>query len=92
MNKQENVEEMLAEATRQLGQHVGDILTLSAVVSKVAEDLVDIGNGLIMAGKGMEATQLDAVVHMAIPVLQRWDREHPGLMPLPKDGVRWSER
>lgn len=70
---------------------LGDLLTLASMASKVCENHVDFYAGLFAAGKEVEASQIDGMLHDCISVLGKLDRQNPGLMPVPHDGETWAE-
>jgi hypothetical protein len=48
--------------------------------------------GLIQGEKEVEANQILSMKNDCIQVLGKLDRENPGLIPVPHDGVEWSVR
>lgn len=71
---------------------IQDILLLIQIASKGAEFSDHMWTGLMQDKKTFEADQWRAAVKDATSVLVKIDREQPGLMPLPHDGVPWKDR
>lgn len=71
---------------------IQDIMLLIQVASKGAEFQDHMWSNLMQDHKTVEADQWRAAVKDVTAVLAKIDREQPGLMPLPHDGVPWAER
>lgn len=65
---------------------------LIQIASKGAEFSDHMWTGLRQDQKTFEADQWRAAVKEATTVLAKIDREQPGLMPVPHDGVEWKDR
>lgn len=71
---------------------VQDIMNLIQVASKAAEFEDHMWSGLMQDRKNFEADQWRAAVRQAVLTLAKIDREQPGIMPVPHDGVEWKDR
>ncbi len=71
---------------------IQDIMYLIQIASKGAEFSDHMWTGLMQDQKTFEADQWRAAVKEATTVLAKIDREQPGLMPVPHDGVEWKDR
>jgi hypothetical protein len=67
-------------------------MDLLSLASKACEFEEQMANGLLSEQRDFEASQYRAAASSAKRVLSQLDRENPGLLPLPHDGVAWRDR
>lgn len=71
---------------------IQDIMVLIQIASKASEFENYMWTSMMQDSKQFEADQWRAAVRAAILVLAKADREQPGLIPVPHDGVEWKDR
>ena len=71
---------------------IQDIMILIQIASKASEFEDSMWTAMMQEGKQFEADQWRAAVRAAIQILAKIDKEHPGLIPVPHDGVEWKDR
>ena len=79
---------------------IADVLALAAMASKACEFKDEFIAGMLASmdapnarwGKTRETEQVAASIEATIAVLRKLDAEHPGLLPVPHDGVSWKDR
>jgi hypothetical protein len=69
-----------------------ELMLLIQVASKAAEFERYMFSGLLQDKRDFEATQWRAAIGQVIPVLRELDRQQPGFVPVPHDGVPWKDR
>lgn len=75
-----------------LEMSVQEKMALIAVVSKALEFREEWGGGLVLHNRLVENTQIQSALDTALPIMARLDRDNPGALPLPHNGVPWGER
>lgn len=68
------------------------LLTVLNLASKACEFEPALRLGLITEGLVFEADQFRGAVGQVIPILAKFDRENPGVLALPHDGLGWGVR
>lgn len=71
---------------------IQDIMVLIQIASKASEFERYMQVGMMQDGRQFEADQWKAAVTAAVEVLAKIDREQPGIVPLPHDGIEWKDR
>ncbi len=71
--------------------NVQERMTLVSLASKTCEALENI-RVFLDSGAGVNLAQWDAFAQEARPILARLDRDNPGMVALPHDGVGWAKQ
>lgn len=71
---------------------LGDLLTLAAMASKACEHMEPFMGGLLHEGQDVVVKELLEMQNDCIQVLGKLDRQNPGMIPVPHDGMMWAER
>ena len=76
-----------------ISAEITDLLVLIELASKAAVMAErDPASVFTDSNFPIEFEQMKQAAARVRPLLAQWDKEQPGLLPIPHDGIAWSER